>query len=223
MSLNRRRAIVQSLAVASGAGGLTIVSGAASVPALAQTVTPVANAACDPYARLAPVPSFTLTSTDVAQGQQMPKPQLSGLFGAGGEDRSPQLAWSGFPSGTKSFILTMYDPDAPTPSGFWHWAVADIPATVTELPAGAGSSDGANLPAGAFQIPNDARLAQYVGAAPPPGDPPHRYYIVVTAVDVDSVKTLNVNEEATPALLFGSLPGHILGRAMIVPISAPAG
>jgi Raf kinase inhibitor-like YbhB/YbcL family protein len=223
MHLNRRHAIVQSFAVAASASAVPIFGRATPVHAAAPTATPAANEACDPYARLAPLPTFTLTSTDVAQGQQMPKPQLSGLFGAGGEDRSPQLAWSGFPEGTKSFIVTMFDPDAPIPSGFWHWAVADIPASVTELPAGAGSPDGANLPAGAFQIPNDARLTQFIGAAPPAGDPPHRYFIVVTATDVDSVKTLNVTEEATPALLFGSLIGHMLGRAVLVPISAPAG
>jgi Raf kinase inhibitor-like YbhB/YbcL family protein len=223
MTLNRRHAIAHSLAVAAGASAVPVLGSTPWAHAAAQTATPVATGAYDPYARLAPLPSFTLTSTDVAEGEQMRGPQLSGLFGAGGEDRSPQLAWSGFPEGTKSFIVTMFDPDAPTPSGFWHWAVADIPVSVTELPAGAGSPDGANLPAGAFHIPNDARLAQYIGAAPPAGDPPHRYYIVVTATDVDSVKSLNVNEEATPALLYGSLIGHMLGRAMIVPISAPTG
>jgi len=221
--LNRRRAITQSLVVAAGAGVVSVLAGSPPAHVVAQTATPVANVAWDPYARLAPLPTFTLTSTDVAQGQQMPTPQLSGLFGAGGEDVSPQLAWSGFPEGTKSFIVTMFDPDAPTPSGFWHWAVVDIPASVTELPAGAGSPDGANLPAGAWELPNDARLTQYVGAAPPAGDPPHRYFIVVTAVDVDSIKTFNLNEEATPALLFGSLGGHMLARAILVPISAPAG
>ncbi len=179
-----------------------------------------ATTACDPYAGLAPVPAFTVTSTDVADGEPFPTPQMSGIFGAGGEDLSPQLAWSGFPEETRSFVVTMFDADAPIPSGFWHWAVADIPASVSELPTGAGTPDGSALPAGAFQLPNDARLAQYVGPAPPPGDPPHRYYIVVTAVDVDS---LGVDPDATPALLYGALIGHTLGRAMIVPVAAPAG
>jgi Raf kinase inhibitor-like YbhB/YbcL family protein len=205
--MHRRQAIVQSLALA--AGGLVATRGAATA----------ASDACDPYAHLAQVPSFTLTSTDVADGEQMPQPQMSGMFGAGGEDRSPQLVWSGFPPETKSFVVTMFDPDAPIPSGFWHWAVADIPASVTELPAGAGSADGKGLPAGAFQVPNDARLAQYVGAAPPPGDPPHRYYIVLTAVDVESA---GVDKEATPALLVGTIAGHTLARAMLVPVAAPA-
>jgi Raf kinase inhibitor-like YbhB/YbcL family protein len=200
--------------MAAGAAGLPLLGRSVS----AQTATPAASDACDPFARLAPVPTFTLTSTDVAQGEQLPTPQMSGMFGAGGEDRSPQLAWSDFRAETRSFVVTMFDPDAPTPSGFWHWAVADIPASVTELPAGAGSADGTNLPPGAFQLPNDARLAQYVGAAPPPSAP-HRYYIVVTAVDVDS---LGVDKEATPALLYATLTDHTLARAILVPIATTA-
>ena len=218
MRINRRGAIGRSLALALGASTLPVIAGRAA----ALQATPAATqeiATWDPYARLKPVPTFTVTSTDVADGVQMPPPQMSGIFQAGGEDRSPQLAWSGFPEGTKSFFVTMYDPDAPTPSGFWHWAVADIPADVTELPAGAGAKGDAALPHGAYHIPNDARLAQYVGAAPPPGDPPHRYFIVVNAVDVEKSE---VPKDATPALLYGLLAGRILARAMIVPISAPA-
>ena len=216
MRIHRRGVVVQSLALAGSATGLSVLGRSVS----AQTATPAAPEACDPYARLAPVPTFTLTSTDVAQGEQLPKPQMSGMFGAGGEDRSPQLAWSDFPEETRSFVVTMFDPDATLPSGFWHWAVADIPASVTELPAGAGSADGAKLQPGAFQLPNDARLAQYIGAAPPPGDPPHRYYIAVTAVDVDS---LDVDKEATPALLYATLSGHTLARALLVPTAKTGG
>jgi Raf kinase inhibitor-like YbhB/YbcL family protein len=217
MLVDRRRAIAGSLAFASSVSALPWLTH----PASAASGTPVAQGAvaCDPYAHLAQVPTFTVTSTDVREGEQMPKAHMSGKFGAGGQDSSPQLAWSGFPPETRSFVVTMFDPDAPTPSGFWHWAVADIPANVTELPTGAGSPDGAQLPAGAFHLPNDARLAQYIGAAPPKGDPPHRYYIVVTALDVDKT---GIDKNATPALLFGSLASHVIGRATIVPISAPA-
>ena len=96
-------------------------------------------------------------------------PQVSGIFGAGGQDASPQLSWSGFPSGTQSFVVTMCDPEAPTVIGFWHWAVVNIPGNVTELPAGAGDESGSGLPQGAFQLPNDARMTRYVGAGPPEG------------------------------------------------------
>ena len=125
-------------------------------------------------------------------------PQVSGIFGAGGQDISPQLSWSGFPSGTQSFVVTMCDPEAPTVSGFWHWAVVNIPANVTELPAGAGDESGSGLPPGAFQLPNDARTARYVGAGPPEGHGRHRYIFAVLALDAERIE---IDKEATPALL----------------------
>ncbi len=120
----------------------------------------------DYFAGLPEVPSFTVTSTDITDGQPLPQPQMSAVFGVpGGADLSPQLSWSGAPEGTRSYAVTCYDPDAPTGLGFWHWAVADIPGDVTELPTGAGDDSGSGLPAGAFQLPNDARGARFT--APP--------------------------------------------------------
>jgi Raf kinase inhibitor-like YbhB/YbcL family protein len=166
-----------------------------------------------PYDFLPQVPSFTVTSSDCSDGATLPMPHVSGVMGAGGEDRSPQLSWSGFPEGTQSFAVTVYDPDAPTASGFWHWAVANIPASVTELPGGAGDKDEPTLPEGALQLRNDAGFAGYVGAAPPSGHGPHRYFLVVHAVDTD---TLDVTADTTPAVLGFNLFVHTLARATMV-------
>jgi Raf kinase inhibitor-like YbhB/YbcL family protein len=164
----------------------------------------------DPYAALPKLPTFALESASFADGQALANPQVSGIMGAGGEDVSPQLSWSGFPDGTKSFAVTVYDPDAPTASGFWHWAVANLPASVHELPAGAG--DGSNLPGDAVTLVNDAGQRRYIGAAPPAGHGPHRYYVAVHAVDV--VK-LDLPEDASPAFLGFNLFQHAIARAVI--------
>jgi Raf kinase inhibitor-like YbhB/YbcL family protein len=169
----------------------------------------------NPYDDLPAVPSFTLRSDDIADGRTLPPAQRSGIFGAGGEDVSPHLAWSGFPAETRSFAVTVYDPDAPTASGFWHWAAADIPASVTELQTGAGDDTSAKLPDGAVQLANDAGLRRYLGAAPPAGHGVHHYYVAVHAVDVAS---LQLPEGATPAFLGFNLFSHTLARAVIVPV-----
>jgi Raf kinase inhibitor-like YbhB/YbcL family protein len=168
-----------------------------------------------PYESLPEVPSFDVTSSDVADGQMLPMPQVSGIFGAGGEDVSPQLSWSGFPAETKSFVVTCFDPDAPTGSGFWHWNVVDIPASVTELPTNAGSQDGANLPEGAFTINNDAGLPGYLGSAPPAGHGPHRYVFAVHAMDCES---LGIDNSVSNAIAGFNMFGKVLARATITPI-----
>lgn len=168
----------------------------------------------DPFARHPEVPSFTVSSNTVADGAPWGPAQMSGIFGVpGGADVSPQLTWSGAPEGTRSYAVTVYDPDAPTGSGFWHWAVFNIPASVTELPEGAGDEGGSGLPAGAVQLRNDAGLARFLGAAPPAGHGQHRYFIVVYAVDVED---LGVPAEATNALLGFNLFSHTLARATMV-------
>ncbi|GGF22468.1 YbhB/YbcL family Raf kinase inhibitor-like protein [Subtercola lobariae] len=167
-----------------------------------------------PYDAIGEVASFTVTSTDVTDGEELPTAQVSGIFGAGGSDTSPQLRWSGFPAETKSFAITMYDPAAPTGAGFWHWAVADIPASVSSLESGAGDDTGSGLPAGAVQLKNDAGLARYLGAAPPAGHGNHPYHIGIHALDVES---LGLDADATPAFLGFSMFGHTLARAVITP------
>ncbi len=167
----------------------------------------------DPYADLPVVPDFELTSQDLQHGRPLAPPQASGVFGAGGGDLSPQLSWRGFPSGTKSFAVTVYDPDAPTASGFWHWGVLNLPVHTTTLPAGVGSQNGPALPAGALELRNDAGFSGYVGAAPPAGHGPHEYYIVVHAVDVES---LELPADAGIAMLGFSLFNHTLARARLI-------
>jgi Raf kinase inhibitor-like YbhB/YbcL family protein len=166
----------------------------------------------DPYAALPSLPTFTLTSADLADGAALGLDQVSAMGGAGGKDISPQLGWSGFPAETKSFAVTVFDPDAPTVSGFWHWVTANIPATTTSLDAGAGSTAG-TMPAGTVTLRNDAGLAQYTGAFPPAGHGYHRYFIVVHAVGVER---LEVDETASPAYLGFNLFLNAIGRATLL-------
>lgn len=160
----------------------------------------------EPYDMLPAVPSFTLTSDDLTEGGVMPEE-----FTAHGGNTSPQLAWSGFPPETKSFVISCFDPDAPTPAGFWHWAIADLPAEVTELPQGAGASD-LELDGAAFHVRNDGGEAAYMGAAPPKGDVPHRYIFAVHALDTE---TLELDEDTTPTALAFNALFHTIARATL--------
>lgn len=165
----------------------------------------------DPYQLLPAVGSFTVTSPDISDGQQV---DLRHVYEPEGKNLSPALSWSGFPEGTQSFAVSCFDPDAPTPSGFWHWTVVDIPVGVTELIQGAGNS-ASDLPAGAFHVSNDFGTLGYDGPAPPPGDQLHRYFFVVHAVDVP---TLGVDSSATATVVSFNLVFHTLARAQVVPV-----
>ncbi|MEL6123313.1 MAG: YbhB/YbcL family Raf kinase inhibitor-like protein, partial [Bacteroidota bacterium] len=140
--------------------------------------------------------TFTLTSSDI--GGQMTTTQVFDGFGCTGNNISPQLSWMNAPTETQSFAITMYDPDAPTGSGWWHWLVFNLPSDVTSLASGAGSTDGSALPARAIQSVTSFGTAGYGGPCPPVGHGLHRYVITVYAL---SVPELPLDSEANPALV----------------------
>lgn len=159
----------------------------------------------DPYAPLTDLPAFTLTSDDFADGARLPHGQL------GGTDISPALSWSGAPADTVSYAVTCYDPDAPTGSGYWHWAVFNIPASVTSLPAGAGDDDLAGLPEGAVALRGDCGRRGFYGAEPPAGHGPHRYIYAVHAVP----EFLDIPDRSTPTVLGFNLNFRASARALL--------
>lgn len=154
--------------------------------------------------------AFTLTSPDIADGSSIDKSFEFDSFGCSGKNQSPVLLWRGAPVGTKSFAVHVYDPDAPTGSGFWHWYVIDLPAGVTELPANAGAQGGAHLPKGARQIRNDYGSYAWGGMCPPPGDKPHRYIFTVHAL---SVERIDVPDDAPAALAGFMVNANTLAKA----------
>jgi hypothetical protein len=161
----------------------------------------------DPYAPLKDLPTFPLSSTDFNNGDRIPD------LHAAPSNVSPQLAWSDLPEGTKSLAVTCFDPDAPTASGYWHWAVFNIPVDVTELPQGAGKADEKLL--GLDQVISlgcDSNIKGYFGAQPPAGHGPHRYLFAVHAVDVEK---LDIPEDATATVLDFNLYFHSIARAIL--------
>lgn len=171
----------------------------------------------DPYSFLPEVPAFPVVSNDVTDGQPMSSTHAFDGMGAGGSNQSPHLSWNGFPDDARSFVVTCFDPDAPIPGGFWHWVLVDVPRNVTELASDAGNRNGANIPDGSLHVPNDMGELAFGGAAPPPGDRPHRYMFVVHAVDSEK---LGVDSSASAAVVGFNLAFHTLARATITPTYA---
>ena len=156
-----------------------------------------------------------LTSAEVKNGATIKMEQVFNSFTCTGQNISPSLSWSGAPKGTKSFVVTVYDPDAPTGSGWWHWVVINIPASTTSLPKNAGDPKANLIPAGALQTRTDFGAPGYGGPCPPKGDKPHHYHFTVYAVDEDKLQYAQ-NDQASAALVGYELHFHTLGKASIV-------
>lgn len=169
----------------------------------------------NPYSFLPSAMPFQVTSNDIEDGVTLPVAQVSGIMGAGGEDVSPHLSWFGAPNDTRSYVVTCFDPDAPTGSGFWHWVVYDIPSLTSELVTGAGVRASTILPDGAKQLKNDAGFLGYLGSAPPLAHGPHRYIFAVHALNIEA---LPINEEVSAAVCGFNMFGATVGRAIITPI-----
>ena len=155
---------------------------------------------------------FEVSSTDMREGETLTQAQVFNGFGCQGQNISPQIAWRHAPAGTKSFAVTLYDPDAPTGSGWWHWTVFNIPAGTSSLARGAGAADGKQLPAGAAQGRTDFGAPGFGGACPPAGDKPHRYQFTVWALNTER---LPLNEQASGAMVGFMLHAHALGKAQL--------
>ena len=158
---------------------------------------------------------FTLFSPEIKANSTMPKNFEFNGFGCSGENKSPTLKWSGAPKETKGFAVTVYDPDAPTGSGWWHWMVINIPSDVTELVAGAGVANSTTLPKGAIQGRSDFGVAAWGGACPPQGDKPHHYIFTVYALKTDK---LDIPSDSTAALTGYMIHANALGKASFTAI-----
>ena len=164
----------------------------------------------DPYSMLPQVLALTVSSTSIVNDARLPEKHVFNGWGLSGENLSPQLSWSGAPEGTKGYAVTCFDPDAPTPSGFWHWLLLGIPADVSSLAVGAGTAE--NAPQGAFHVANDFGNKMYDGSAPPAGDRAHRYLVAVHALDTDD---LGLDDTASAAVTAFTMGGHTLARGVI--------
>ena len=158
-------------------------------------------------------PALTVSSPDLHPGGTLPLRQVYRGHGCTGANLSPALQWAHAPAGTRSYAITLHDPDAPHPGGWWHWVVYDLPAATTSLPEGAGRTDAALLPRGAHQGRNDFGSADYGGACPPPGDHAHRYVLTVHALDVAS---LGLPAGAPAASVADAIRSHQIASGQLV-------
>jgi Raf kinase inhibitor-like YbhB/YbcL family protein len=156
---------------------------------------------------------MNLTSTDIKAGGKISDKYVFNGFGCTGGNVSPELSWSGAPAKTKSFALTVYDPDAPTGSGFWHWVVFNIPAGTKSLPTSAGDTKTSLMPQGAVQSRTDFGVPGYGGPCPPQGDKPHRYIFTIFAVDIDHI---DANADTSAAVIGFNLHFHTLAKATLM-------
>lgn len=164
----------------------------------------------DPYNGIDGGAPLTVTSEDFTDGGKLPLEATAEFVGAGGRDVSPQLSWSEVPEGTKSIYIHVYDPDAPTPAGWWHWSVVNLPADLRSLDRDAAR----NLPDGALTLKHDGGGRGYLGSAPPAGHGPHRYFFTVHALDT----VLDIDEDATATAAAFTAREHVLARGTIVGI-----
>ena len=153
---------------------------------------------------------FKLKSPTIEPGALLTEEQVYNGFGCSGKNQSPELKWTTGAKGTKSYAITVYDPDAPTGSGWWHWVVYNIPADITEIAAGAGDATGKLLPSGAVQGRTDYGTHAFGGACPPQGDKPHRYIFTVHALGIEKIE---VPYDASAALIGFMINANSLGKA----------
>ena len=154
--------------------------------------------------------AFTLESPDLPAGKPIPNAYTFNSFGCTGKNVSPALAWKNAPKETKSFALTVYDPDAPTGSGWWHWLVINIPADARELVPGAGDPSSGKAPAGSLQTRTDFGMPGWGGPCPPVGDKPHRYIFTLHALKTDK---LELPQDAPGAMVGYNINGNTIAKA----------
>ena len=188
---------------------------AAAAMLLALPSTSAAQAAQAHKAKPKPAAAFRLSAPDFVSKGRIDVSHVFNAMGCTGQNISPALTWANPPAGTKSFAVTMYDPDAPTGSGWWHWVMYNIPANTLSLPAGAGN--GRNAPRGSTQGPTDFGSKGYGGPCPPVGDKPHHYHITVFALKVDK---LDIPGNATPAYVGFNLHANKLATARVTGLFA---